>query len=33
MQFPCDLCDYVATQKGNLKTHKQMKHEGVKGWS
>ena len=30
LQFPCDMCDYVATQKGNLKTHKEMKHEGIK---
>ena len=28
--FPCDQCEYVATQMGNLKTHKESIHQGIK---
>ena len=27
---PCDLCDYQATKRGHLTSHKQSKHEGKK---
>ena len=30
VEFSCYKCDYVATQKGILKMHKQSKHEGVR---
>ena len=30
MQFPCDNCDYKATQRSNLLRHVQAKHDGVK---
>ena len=30
MVYPCNQCNYKATQQSNLKTHKQSKHEGVK---
>ena len=29
-KFPCDQCDYKATQKSSLLTHIKSKHEGVK---
>ena len=29
-KYPCDLCDYQATDRGNLTRHKQSKHEGKK---
>ena len=29
-KYPCDQCDYKATQKGNLWTHLKSKHKGVK---
>ena len=28
IRYPCDLCDYQATKRGHLKTHKESKHEG-----
>ena len=33
-QYPCDQCDYIATQSGHLKTHRESKyvillHEGL----
>ena len=30
MLAACNHCDYQATQQGNLTTHIQSKHEGVK---
>ena len=30
IKYPCNQCDYQATQQGSLKTHIQSKHEGVK---
>ena len=29
-KYPCDQCEYEASKKSNLKTHKMAKHEGVK---
>ena len=29
-RFDCDLCDYKATQKYNLITHKKIKHNIIK---
>ena len=29
-RYPCDQCDYQATQQFHLQTHVQSKHEGVK---
>ena len=29
-EYPCKECEYVATQAGNLKTHIESKHEGVR---
>ena len=29
-KYLCDECDHVATQKGNLRRHKQSVHEGKK---
>eukprot|EP00092_Neocalanus_flemingeri_P023755 GFUD01025769.1.p1 GENE.GFUD01025769.1~~GFUD01025769.1.p1 ORF type:complete len:529 (+),score=122.84 GFUD01025769.1:66-1652(+) len=28
--FPCNQCDYIASQKGNLKRHNQARHGGLK---
>ena len=28
--YPCDTCDYLATQKGHLRTHKKSVPEGKK---
>ena len=30
VKYPCDKCDYRATEKGHLLTHIKSKHEGVK---
>ena len=30
VKYPCNQCDYQATQQGNLLQHIQSKHEGVK---
>ena len=30
IKYPCDQCDFKATQKSNLLTHLKSKHEGVK---
>ena len=30
VKYDCNLCDYKATQLGNLRTHVQSKHEGIK---
>ena len=30
MKYDCNQCDYKATTQGNLRKHKQSKHEGVK---
>ena len=30
VKYPCDQCDYKATQKGSLLSHIKSKHEGVK---
>ena len=30
IKYPCDQCDYKATQKGDLLTHLKSIHEGVK---
>ena len=30
MQYACDQCNFQASQKSNLKTHINSKHEGVK---
>ena len=30
VRYPCDKCDYAATQKGKLKYHKEAKHQGVR---
>ena len=30
VKFPCEHCDYKATQKGNLLNHKKSIHEGFK---
>ena len=30
VRYGCDQCEYKATQQGNLKQHKESKHEGVK---
>ena len=30
IKYPCDICDYQATVKGDLKIHKESKHFGVK---
>ena len=30
VKFPCDQCDYKATQKGDLLKHIKSLHEGVK---
>ena len=27
-KYPCDVCDFLATQKGSLRKHKQSVHEG-----
>ena len=27
VRYPCDMCDYMATQKTSLKKHKEAKHE------
>jgi hypothetical protein len=29
-KYPCDSCDYQATERGHITTHKQSKHEGKK---
>ena len=29
-KFPCDQCDYKATEKGHLRSHMKSIHEGVK---
>ena len=29
VKFPCNQCDYKATQKGNLMTHIKSRHQGV----
>ena len=29
-KFPCNQCEYKATEKGNLKKHIMSKHENVK---
>ena len=32
--YGCDQCKFKATQQGDLKKHKQSKHEGVRyGWN
>ena len=30
IKYPCNQCDYQATQQSNLQTHIQCIHEGVK---
>ena len=30
VKYPCDLCDYQATQPSNLKAHIQKRHEGIR---
>ena len=30
IKYPCNQCDYVATQQSNLKTHKKYKHMGIR---
>ena len=30
VRYPCDECDYVATQSRIMKSHKESKHEGVR---
>ena len=30
MRYPCNQCEYKATQQGHLNTHIQSKHDGVK---
>ena len=30
IKYPCNQCDYQATQPGNLQIHIQAKHEGIK---
>ena len=29
-KYPCDKCDYIATQKSSLVRHKQTQHEGIR---
>ena len=29
VRFPCDECEYVSNEKGNLKQHKEAQHYGV----
>ena len=30
VEYPCNECDYVATQTGHLKTHIEIKHKGIR---
>ena len=30
IKYPCNQCDYQATQQSNLETHILSKHEGIK---
>ena len=30
IRYPCDLCEYVATDQSNLKKHKDSIHEGIR---
>ena len=30
VKYSCNLCDYKASRKGNLKTHKMSVHMGIK---
>ena len=30
IQYPCDQCEYAASELGNLHQHKQSKHEGIR---
>ena len=30
MRYPCDQCEYAATEIGSLKKHKESKHEGIR---
>ena len=30
MKYPCEACDFIGTQKGNLRTHTQSIYEGKK---
>ena len=30
IRYPCDQCEYSATQVGTLKKHKEAKHEGIR---
>ena len=30
MRYPCDLCDYAATQASSLKKHKESQHERIR---
>jgi len=27
--YPCDQCEHTATSLGNLKKHREIKHEGI----